>query len=414
MTLSADRQVSVVMVGIGGYGHFYLKTLLEEFPPGRIDLCGVVDPVVERSDYYPEIRRRGIPNFSSIEDFYASGRSARLAVIASPIHYHVPQSCVALGHGSHVLCDKPIGATVQEADELIGARDASGKWVMIGYQWSYSGAIQLLKRDIMAGAFGKPLRLKTLCLWSRDDAYYHRNDWAGKIQDAEGRWVLDSPVNNAMAHFLHNMFYVLGEDVARSAQPKETTAELYRANPIENYDTAACRIFTDDGAELLFYVSHATLGDRGPVFEFEFEDAVVSFGEYTDDIVAQDKQGREKRYGSPDADHQFRKLFEAVEAVNAPVPIVCGVETARSQTVCINGIQESMPDIVTFPRSVIQRDEELQRWWVKGLDEVLVKCYQKGVLPSESGVPWAKAGWMVDLEDYHYFPGGVKPSVGRR
>ena len=39
------------------------------------------------------------------------------------------------------------------------------KIVAIGYQWSFSDAIQKLKADVIAGIFGKPRRLKTLVLW---------------------------------------------------------------------------------------------------------------------------------------------------------------------------------------------------------------------------------------------------------
>ncbi|NIM16231.1 MAG: Gfo/Idh/MocA family oxidoreductase, partial [Candidatus Aminicenantes bacterium] len=101
------------MVGIGGYGYYYLKTLLEEFSPGSIELRGVVDPFAEQSNHYHELKRQKIPVFETLEEFYSGGYSADLAVIASPLHFHVSQSCTALKNGSHVLCDKPIGAAVQ-------------------------------------------------------------------------------------------------------------------------------------------------------------------------------------------------------------------------------------------------------------------------------------------------------------
>jgi len=144
-------------------------------------------------------------------------------------------------------------------------RDRTGKSVAIGYQWSFSEAIQKLKHDVMQLSLGKAKRLKTLVLWPRDEAYFARNRWAGAIKDAKGNPVLDSPVNNACAHYLHNMLYVLGHCVDRSAQPRRVTAELYRAQPIQNYDTAAIRVITLDGTELLFIVSHSTAIQRGPI-----------------------------------------------------------------------------------------------------------------------------------------------------
>jgi len=197
MKSKKNKAVSVVLVGASGMGLYYFKTLLEEFSPESLELRAVVDPFPERSEKYTKLKDLGIPIFPSLNDFYDSGRSAELAVISSPIHYHVPQSCEALSHGSYVLCEKPIGATIQEAERLIQARNVAHLWVMIGYQWSYSAAIQALKKDILMGKFGKPVRLKTLCFWPRSEDYYRRSNWIGRIKDEAGNWILDSPANNA-------------------------------------------------------------------------------------------------------------------------------------------------------------------------------------------------------------------------
>jgi len=364
--------------------------------------------VLDKWDTLPDMQHLQVPVFHTLTDFYENGGTADLVVISSPVHFHIPQTCEALLHGSHVLCDKPMGATVQDVDHLIGIRDGSNCWVRVGYQWSYSNAIQNLKKDIIKGTFGKPVRFKTLCFWPRDRGYYQRNDWAGKIKDAQGRWILDGPANNAMAHFLHNLFFVLGETMDTSAPLSRVRAELYRANPIDNYDTVACRIMTKAGIECLFYASHAIPEDRGPMFSFEFEEAIVTYGDPIDIITAINLHGKEKHYGSPNDDHQFQKLFEAVEAVKSPQPIFCGPEASRSQTLCINGIQESVNEIVTFPPTMIHHNEETGLRWVHGLAECLYDCYRKGVLPSDTKTSWARCGKTIDLTEYLYFPGGCQ------
>jgi len=404
-----QQPVSVVMVGISGMGLHYLIALLEEFSPDEVELRAVVDPFPERSKRYLEIKNRGIPIFYSLSEYYKDGHSAELVVISSPIHYHVPQSCEALRHGSHVLCEKPLGVTIQEVERLVQERDAARRWVMIGYQWSYSAAIQALKKDILKGLLGKPVRLKTLCFWPRDEDYYKKSSWLGRKKDNEGNWILDSPANNAMAHFLHNLFYVLGDKIDTSAKPVEVKAELYRAFHIENFDSIACRVFTQQGSELLFYASHAVPQDQGPMFSFEFEHAKVTYGEIVDDITARDRQGKEKHFGSPERDHNFRKLFEAVAAARKPKLILCGPEAARSQTLCVNGIQESASEIMTFPESMVRQERETKKRWVDGLAEAFYECYQSGILPSEADYSWARAGSLVDLRNYQFFPGGISP-----
>lgn len=390
-----SRPVRVLMAAIGGYGQHYLTALLDDVPPGRAELAGVVDPLARQSPAWPKVGGAGVPVADDIDGFFAAGHQADLTVVASPIHCHVPQSVAALAAGSHVLCEKPVGATVPDVDRLVEARDRAGRFVMIGYQWSFSEAIQRLKRDLLEGRYGRPLRLATLCAWPRHAAYYGRNTWAGRLRERDtGAWVLDSPANNAMAHFLHNALFLLGPGPGRSAVPVSLTAELARAYPIESADTVASRIITDGGCEVLFLASHATEHSVAPCFQLECERGVVTFGETAPRIVGTASDGLETDYGDPDATPQFRKLFLALDRVRQPGAEICGVEAAAAQAVCVAAMHESAGGIASFP-GALRRGRPDDRVYVIGLEDALRRCYRSGVLPSEIGCPWAAAGRMV-------------------
>lgn len=396
-----NRKTKVVLVGMGGYGQYYLQTLLDECAD-QATVAAVVEPHPENSSIALRTKALQIPVFPTIEKCFSQGIGADLCVIVSPIHLHVPQCCQALEYVSFVFCEKPVGATIQSVDHLIEQQSLSGKKVMIGYQWSYSSAIQALKKDIQKGVWGKPLRLKTLCFWPRETTYYTRNDWAGRIKSDKGQWVLDSPANNAMAHFLHNLFYVLGETDDVSAGPDQVTAEAYRAFAIENYDSIACRTIVNRDVELLFYASHAVSQDMGPMFELEFEDAQIIFGDRCETVKAFDRFGGKKSYGSPEQDHPFQKLFAALSVAREGARVICGPQAARSQTLCTNGIQESLTEIAPIPPDRIQQKDK--RLWASGLAEDWYTCYKKGILPSEARKAWNNIGRTVDLTDYSFFP----------
>lgn len=404
--MAAD--VSVVLVGIGGYGNLYVEALLKEGEKRGTKIVGAVDPRPENCKYYEELKKRGIPFFASLEEFYAQSK-VDLAVISSPIHYHSVQTCLALENGSHVLCEKPAAATIQELKKMIETRDRTGKFVSIGYQWSNSTAIHNFKKDIIEGVFGKPKQFKTIILWPRNDAYYQRASWSGRIRDDKGNWILDSVASNATAHYLHNMFYILGKQLNESARPAEVTAELYRANNIENYDTAAIRVYTQERVELLFFATHAVKETLDPVFNYQFENATVVFGdpdipESSSNIVALFNDGTKKFYGDP-FEQVIRKLWIAVDAVRGEASIPCGLEAASSHTICVNAAQESMNPIISYPSSIIRRDEEKRLTWVEGLAETLKECYAAGKTPSELGVTWAKPGKKIDVMGYDFFKG---------
>jgi predicted dehydrogenase len=424
--------VSIALVGLGGYGQFYLRALLGASTRGYdVRLVAGVDPEPERCRNLEQLKAAGVPIYPDLARFYedaaeVSRPAADLVVIAAPIQLHAPLTKLALSKGACVLCEKPVAPTIQDAQGMLAAEKEAEGFVAIGYQWSFSEAIQALKRDVCASALGQPVRLKTKVLWPRPASYYARNNWAGGLKTPDGHWILDSPANNATAHYLHNMFYVLGETVETSARPVDVQAELYRANVIENYDTAVIRAHTESGVEVLFYTAHPVPNNIGPIFDFEFEDAVVTY-ETGEEIVARFHDGRTKSYGNPFLD-DTNKLWQSVDLVRrmhaavsstesdtdtvrrrSPTEAqpVCGIPAAMSQTLCVNGAQESVSEIMTFPRHLVRKDcdEEDCLTWVTGLQEALAQSYEQNALPSEIGDwDWARAGDLVDLRDYHTFP----------
>jgi predicted dehydrogenase len=376
-----------------------------------IQLVAGVDPNPVRCRYLDRLEAEGIPIYPNLERLY-DAMTADLVVIAAPIPLHLPFTRTVLAHGSSVLCEKPVAATVQEARSMAeAAADAEG-FVGIGYQWSYSEAIQALKRDVIAGELGAPVRMRTKVLWPRPVSYYNRSSWAARVKTDAGDWVLDSPVMNATAHYLHNCFYVMGEDRTSSAMPIDVEAELYRANDIQNYDTAAIRSHTASGVEILYYAAHPVPETIGPVFNYEFEQAVVSYEGMGGPVFATYNNGRVVNYGDPFED-DGRKLWQAAEAVRTGEALACSVTAASAHTMCTDGAQESGWPIVDFPETRISktsiREGADTLVWVEGLQETLEAAYEAGCLPSELGsVGWARSGDRLSLEGYERFPSFIE------
>ncbi|MBD3320339.1 MAG: gfo/Idh/MocA family oxidoreductase [Chitinivibrionales bacterium] len=397
------KQISVGLAGLGGYSNFFLSALLDNMP-GNVQFAGAISRNPQRCARLEDLNKRGVKLFTSLEEFY-NDLTVDLMIIPSPIQYHVPHTCVALENGSHVLCEKPVCGLVQEIETMKNARETAGKLVAIGYQWSFSRAIQALKKDVLAGVFGAPRVFKSFVLWPRPDKYYHRNNWAGKLQDPSGNWVLDSPVHNATAHFLHNSLYVLGDRTDRSAVPESIEIEAFRAYPIENYDTGVVRCITDTGVTVLHYASHATKERIEPIFEFRFENAVVSFADGKQEIIARFSDGSTRAYGSP-MDDPHEKIRQTIDAVLNDKPTLCGIEAATPLTLCVNGGQESITEIADFPPDIIEKKPENDTFFlaVKGLKEMLDGCYKAGVMPSERGYALARKADPVSLVGYSSYP----------
>ena len=369
------EKIRILLTGIGGYASTYVNPLLDKKYPD-CEIAGCADPYPDSCPRIAEIRALGIPVYADMNDFFDAGNTADLCVITTPIHLHARQIRTALSHGCRVLCEKPLCGDIADLDSLLDAEKSAGKYVAIGYQWSHSPAIQALKADIMAGKYGKPVMLKSMVLWPRDRAYYGRGSgWAGKLRAADGSLILDSVANNATAHYLHNILYVLGETVDSSADPISVQAELHRANEIENYDTCRIDLTFADGAKALFIASHATDKTRNPVFEYRFTGGSVTYSEQGgQDIIGTFADGTVKNYGNP-FDDPTAKLTRAVQAVkDSAVRPLCGIRTASAHAKVIAEAQKA--GITPFPPEKIRENSRGNGVYVDGLYEELNTAYE--------------------------------------
>lgn len=372
--------MKLLLVGAGGYAVHYVKILLENTDE-NITWEGVVDPYFSNCILKKEIEEKGIPVYDTMEEFF-NEHQADLTVICTPTFLHCEQSIYALSRGSYVLCEKPLAPTIEEAEKMLEAEKKYDKFIAIGYQWSYADAILELKRDILSGKFGKAISLKTAISWPRNKAYYNRGGgWGGKVKK-DGRLLLDSIASNACAHYLHNMFFVLGDSIETSAKAYDFEAECYRANDIENFDTCALRIKTPDGTSLYFVASHAAGKLRNPEFEYTFEKGKVSFAvDNGCEIVAEFSDGSTKNYGNP-FENEFKKLSDCIKASQEKTVPVCTVKTAIPHTDFIYRLYEKNT-VKTFDKNLILFNEKTDTIYVKDLFEKMYQAYENEKLFSE-------------------------------
>ncbi len=377
------EKIRLVLIGLGGYGAMYARSMAEK-RPGDVEIVGLVDPFPEGCPYLEALLATGAPLYATAQEFF-DNHTADLAAISTPIQFHTEQIILALEHGANVICEKPLCGDAKDIEKIIAARDKAGKFVDIGYQWSHSEAIQLLKKDLVDGVYGAPKRLKSFITAPRDKTYFRRGTgWAGKKRSADGALIYDSVANNATAHYLHNMFFLMGKTMETSLAPVSTQATLMRAYPIENFDTCVINCKMPGDVEALFIAAHPVDIACGMIGEWTYEKGTVyayalghpsmplAPGAIENRIVGVLADGTVKDYGDARG-NQMRKLFLAIDAVrHGRVDVMCPPEAAAVHTQVINDIQETC-EIRTFREELIYEDENVIR--VKGLYEALVNRY---------------------------------------
>lgn len=288
---------SILLVGSGGYGLNYLNYLMEEHCDS---LVGIVDPIPPEAAI-----ASGKTIYNGMEEFFVSGR-ADVVIISSPIQFHSGQIMEALARGADVLCEKPLCATLDQARKLESVSREAGRKVAVGFQFSFDAVIGRVKRDIMGGVYGRATRARAIKMSKRDSAYYARNRWAGR-RSVDGVPVNDSVVSNANAHYLNNILFMLGDRPDAAAPVASVEARLYRAFPIENFDTAFMKLNLDVmGVGVPFYMStsHSVEG-KDDRYMIEFENGAI----YGDSGVVRGVAGGEDiEYGAIDGNGIANKV----------------------------------------------------------------------------------------------------------
>jgi predicted dehydrogenase len=113
----------------------------------------------------------------SIDDLLAAGIEA--VYVASPVHAHRAQVLACAKAGKHVLCEKPLGLTVREAEEMLaGCRQAGvqlGTAFMMRFQAQHQEAAKMIKD----GRLGRPVYARAqLSCWYPPDPKAWRQDLA--------------------------------------------------------------------------------------------------------------------------------------------------------------------------------------------------------------------------------------------
>ena len=130
--MSAPLRVGVLGVGSLGFHH---ARILREVSGAH--MVGVHDASAERTAAVSQ--ELGVPGFASREELLAS---VDAAVIAVPTTAHAEVAMAALDAGVHLLIEKPIASTLEEADRIVSRAKEQGLVVATGHVERFNGALR--------------------------------------------------------------------------------------------------------------------------------------------------------------------------------------------------------------------------------------------------------------------------------
>jgi predicted dehydrogenase len=278
-----NRPLRVAVVGIGGFAVRHHEALREMENLGRVKVVATCDPASESLQEQKQrfgFALRAISVDRDIDTMLAKHRGQiDLLSIVSPIQFHAAHHRACIENDIACYLEKPPTLDPRELERMIALDKQARFATQVGFNHIGQLWRQNLKTRVLAGEFGKLLRVTFSGLWRRSADYYGRNSWAGRLMLGDVL-LLDSCCGNAMAHHLHNLLFHAGENQVMSwAEPKSVEAELYRVNNIESTDTVFARGILSNGVEFRITSSHACQDTYRHLETLECKNAAIEIPE---------------------------------------------------------------------------------------------------------------------------------------
>lgn len=183
--------VRIALVGAGSMGKNHARVL--QTLPGA-ELIAVMDPDITIAASVA--RLHGGQAVTSLKDLLALKVDA--AVVAVPTQHHFETSKALLEQGIHVLVEKPIAATMNEARALDALATAQKRVLCVGHVERFNPAIQLLAKKLREGALGRVFEVRARRI----------GPFPARIRDV-------GVALDLATHDLDAMRFVIGSDVTR-------------------------------------------------------------------------------------------------------------------------------------------------------------------------------------------------------
>lgn len=193
------NKIKFAVVGCGHIGKRHAEMVVREPNAELVALCDV------KAKDELGIEMYSVPLFSDIDSLLSSEQVFDVVNICTPNGFHAEMAIKAIESGHHVVIEKPMALSVQDAEKVVYAALKYSKQVFCVMQNRYSPPSQWIKEVIETGLLGKIYMVQLNCYWNRDDRYYKAGNWHGdKVLDG-------GTLFTQFSHFIDIMYWLFGD-----------------------------------------------------------------------------------------------------------------------------------------------------------------------------------------------------------
>ena len=227
----SKSRIALIGAGVIGKRHLLAIGSIDE-----IELVAIADPFPEAGLVAKEY---SVPFFSDGREMLSQCKPDGV-IVATPTEHHLAPTLASLDAGAHVLVEKPIMATLDEAEQVIARSQQTKRHVLVGHQRRYYAQVDRAREIIADGTLGRLVAVSGQWTMRKHNSYYD-SDWRKAWQAG--------PVLTNLIHEIDSLRYICGDIESIMAE----TSNLVQG--FEKEDAAAILIKFVSGALGCFVLS---------------------------------------------------------------------------------------------------------------------------------------------------------------
>lgn len=195
----SGRKVRFALAGCGriSKNHFdSIKTHAD-----RAELVGVcdIDPVALKQ----AVEYTGAKPYASLTEML-SDTNADVVILTTPSGLHPDQAIEIAQSGRHVVTEKPMATRWHDGQRMVKACDDAGVRLFVVKQNRRNATLQLLKKAVEQGRFGRIYMVNINVFWTRPQEYYDSAAWRGTWEFDGGAFM------NQASHYVDLLDWIIG------------------------------------------------------------------------------------------------------------------------------------------------------------------------------------------------------------
>jgi len=227
------KKLRFALIGCGRISSNHIKAILDNFEDAElVSVCDLIKDRAEQraNEYIHQVKENNIslkrPKIFTDYKKMLQKEDINLSVICTESGYHAEISLYCLNFKKHVLVEKPMAMSLQDADRMIQAAQKNNLKLAVCYQNRFNPPIQKLRQAIDEKRFGRIFAGTARILWNRNKEYYDKANWRGTWKLDGGclinqcthnidllQWMIDSEIDSVYGltgNYMHP--YIQTED----------------------------------------------------------------------------------------------------------------------------------------------------------------------------------------------------------